>query len=185
MYAGKLLAPEGSAWACPLPVHLPKDHESPMGMWSPMSQPPSLRAAGVATFAFPAAIQARKAERSRTEPARLTSSCGLSIPPTRTLCCSCVEGGGLSGEEGQGQSEGHEPVGERPGRGRAGEEAGHSHVGVDPGGLEPLLQTPPAVPALRARLEGVAPDLLAQVGGGGEVMRERVAEGPLRAAVLP
>lgn len=75
MYAGKLLAPEGSAWACPLPVHLPKDHESPMGMWSPMSQPPSLRAAGVATFAFPAAIpaaiQARKAERSRTEPARL------------------------------------------------------------------------------------------------------------------
>lgn len=66
----------------------------------------------------------------------------------------------LSGKKQQEQRESQERVREPPGRGRAGEEAGHSHIGVAPGRLEPLLQTPPAGPMLRACLEGVAPDLL-------------------------
>lgn len=90
-----------------------------------------------------------------------------------------------SGKTRQEEREGHESVREFPGPGRAGKEAGHSLIGVALGRLEPLLQTPTTVPALRTRLEGVAPNPLTQVSRGGEVMGERVAAGPRRAAVLP
>jgi hypothetical protein len=52
---------------------------------------------------------------------------------------------------------------------------GHFHVGVAKGGLKPLLQTPPTVPALGTGLECVVPDLLTQVIRGGEVIRKREA----------
>lgn len=91
----------------------------------------------------------------------------------------------LSGEERQEQRQGQESGAARPGACGAGEAAGHFRVGVAPGGLEPLLQTPPAAPALRARPEGAAPDPLTQVGGRGEVVREGAAGRPLRAAGLP
>lgn len=81
------------------------------------------------------------------------------------------EGG--SGTEQQAQSEGCEPVRELRGEGRAGKVEGHFLVGVVAGGLKPLLQTSPALPALRAGLECVVPDLLTQVIWGGEVIRER------------
>ena len=73
-----------------------------------------------------------------------------------------VGGRGLSGEERQEQREGQEPGAARPGARGAGEAAGHFRVGVAPGGIEPLLQTPPTAPALRARPEGAAPDPLTQ-----------------------
>lgn len=92
---------------------------------------------------------------------------------------------GHSGKEWQGEQEGHENTGEFPARGRASEEAGHGHVGVALSRLKPLLQTPPAVPTLRARLERVAPDLLTQVSRGREVMGERVTGGSCRTAALP
>lgn len=91
----------------------------------------------------------------------------------------------LSGEERQEQRQGQESGAARPGACGAGEAAGHFRVGVAPGGLEPLLQTPPAAPALRARPEGAAPDPLTQVGGRGEVVREGAAGRPLGAAGLP
>lgn len=62
---------------------------------------------------------------------------------------------------------------------------GHGHIGVALRRLKPLLQTPPAVPMLRAGLEGVAPNLLTQVSRGGEVMGERTAGGPCWTAALP
>ena len=94
-------------------------------------------------------------------------------------------GRGLSGEERQEQREGQEPGAARPGARGAGEAAGHFRVGVAPGGIEPLLQTPPTAPALRARPEGAAPDPLTQVGGRREVVREGAAGLPLGAAGLP
>ena len=81
--------------------------------------------------------------------------------------------------------EGQEPGTARPGARGAGEAAGHFRVGVAPGGIEPLLQTPPTAPALRARPEGAAPDPLTQVGGRREVVREGAAGLPLGAAGLP
>lgn len=71
-----------------------------------------------------------------------------------------------------------------PGRGCAGKEVGYGHIGVALSRIKPLLQALPTVPVLRARLEGVTPNLLTQVNRGGEVMGERVAEGLCRAEVL-
>lgn len=62
---------------------------------------------------------------------------------------------------------------------------GHFHVGVALGGLKPLLQTPSTIPALRTGLECVAPNLLAEISRGGEVMGERAAGCLDWAAVLP
>ena len=67
----------------------------------------------------------------------------------------------------------------------AGEAAGHLRVGVALGGLEPLLQTSPAAPALWARPEGATPDPLTQIGRRGEVVWEGAAGCPLWAAGLP
>lgn len=91
----------------------------------------------------------------------------------------------LSGKKQQGQREGHESIREFPGWGRASKELGYGQVGVALRGLEPLLQTPPTVPTLRAGLEGVAPNLLTQVSRGGEVIGERTAAGPCRTSALP
>lgn len=124
----------------------------------------------------PAAFQARKVQQSRTERGRLrhkppacaahfskvlrkeaaVAGPGLQLGKRRSVC----KEEGLSGKKQQEQRESQERVREPPGRGRAGEEAGHGLIGVDPGRLEPFLQTPPAGPALWACLEGVAPDLL-------------------------
>lgn len=96
-----------------------------------------------------------------------------------------VGGRGLSGEKRQEQREGQELRAARPRARGAGKAAGHLRVGVALGGLEPLLQTSPAAPALRARPEGATPDPLTQVGRRGEVVREGAAGGPLWAAGLP
>lgn len=62
---------------------------------------------------------------------------------------------------------------------------GHFHIRVALGGLKPLLQTLAAIPVLRTGLECVAPDLLTQISGGGENIRERAAGRLYRAAVFP
>lgn len=62
---------------------------------------------------------------------------------------------------------------------------GHFRVGVALSGLKPLLQTPSTIPPLRTGLERVAPYLLTQVSGGGEVIWERAAGCLCWAAVLP
>lgn len=92
----------------------------------------------------------------------------------------------VSSEKGpQEQTEGHKGVGVLPGWGKAGKMLGHGYIGVFLIGCKPLLETAPAVPVRRARLEGVAPDLLTQVSRGGEIIWERAAKGPCWTTALP
>lgn len=155
----------------------------------PRIQVPRLKTGGAGLWFLPGPQLTSRPER----PSKANSK-GLKGGPKEGGCCGRagwggagegVGGRGLSGEERQEQREGQEPGAARPGARGAGEAAGHFRVGVAPGGFEPLLQTPPTAPALRARPEGAAPDPLTQVGGRREVVREGAAGLPLGAAGLP